>query len=64
MDLTIAEMFLKFRDTIFQQVANLTEMTLAHDHQIRNLRAEVKHLQEEINNKNTDNQEIVDDLPF
>ena len=59
MELPIAKLFLQFRETIYFQVAKLTEITSAHDHQLRHLKEEVKHLREEIKNN-----KIVDDLPF
>ena len=60
MDLTIAKMFLKFRETIYLQVASLSEMTLAHDHQLRHLKEELNQLKREIKKNN----ELIDDLPF
>ena len=64
MELPIAKLFLQFRETIFQQMANLTERTLAHDHQLRSLKAEVDEIKTELIKKNILESDLIDDLPF
>ena len=66
MELPIARLFLEFRETVFQQIAEMTEMVLGHDHQIRTLRAEITHLKSEIKNHKLDVKKNVDEdnIPF
>lgn len=61
MELPIARLFLEFRETVFQQIAEITEMTLGHDHQIRTLRAEISHLKSELNHYKIDFKNGIDE---
>jgi|TARA_B100000161_G_C33325811_1_gene313538 hypothetical protein len=64
MELPIAKLFLQFKEIISQQMAKITEMTFAHDHQLRSLRAEVDLLKIELIKKNIIENDLIDDLPF
>ena len=64
MELSIAKLFLEFRETSLNQISKLSAMLYAHDHQLRALKSEITHLKhllkKEINDKNNfiDNEDI------
>ena len=52
MEFSIAKLFLEFRETVIHQISEVTSMIYSHDHQLRALQSELRHLKLLIEDKN------------
>ena len=65
MELSIAKLFLEFRETSLHQISKLSAMLYAHDHQLRALQSEINHLKHLLKKYNDENNFIDnEDIPF
>ena len=64
MEFSIAKLFLDFRETVIHQISEVTSMIYSHDHQLRALQSELRHLKLLIENKNENKHEDNEDIPF